>query len=336
MADADRATCPRCRAPLLADDPPGLCPRCLLSDTQADKTEIPPISPSSSEPAPLKLTLTLASAAWFIAAVLFGGLWFGNRQGQQQADAQALFNRGVDLESLGKREEAVAAYREAIRIEPELAEAHYNLGNALDDQGKLEQAVAEYRTAIRIKPDLMEAHYNLGLLLFGQGKSEEAIPLFRDASRLKPDDPEAHDYLAFALVLATKRPRHDYDEGLVHARKAVELAPKEEHTYRTLAIAEYRSGHWAESLAASERSTALVKGGDANDWFLIALADWQRGEEDKARTWFDKAVAWMREQDAEDPILRQLWTEAAELLGRPQPDSAGAGSPATPAAEKPR
>jgi len=334
MADADRATCTRCRAPVPAGDPPGLCPRCLLSDTQGDNTEIPPVSPPSSQRAPLKLTLTLASAAWFIAAVVFGELWLENRRGQQPADAEALLNRGVDLEAQGKLEEAAAAYREAMRIEPELSEAHYNVGSVLQAQGKLEEAAAEYRTAIRIKPDLMEAHYNLGLLLFGQGKSEEAIPMFREASRLQPNDPDAHDNLAFALVLSPKRPRHDYDEGLVHARKAVELAPKEHHKYRTLAIAEYRSGHWAESLAASERSAALENGGDAFNWFLIALADWQRGEMDKARNWFDKAVAWMREQDAEDPILRQLWTEAAELLGRPGPDAAGAGSLAAPAAQK--
>ena len=45
---------------------------------------------------------------------------------------------------------------------PDDAAAHYNLGLALGDQGKLDEAVAEYRTAIRLKPDVAEAHSNLG------------------------------------------------------------------------------------------------------------------------------------------------------------------------------
>ena len=90
----------------------------------------------------------------------------------------------------GKLEEAIAAYRTAIRLKPDYAEAHYNLGIALHDQGKLEEAIAEYRTAIRLKPDYANAHYNLGLALHDQGKLEEAIAEYRAAIRLKPDDAE--------------------------------------------------------------------------------------------------------------------------------------------------
>ena len=136
--------------------------------------------------------------------------------------------------------------------------------------------------------------------------------------------------MAWALVLSRKRPQGEYDEGLVHARKAVELAKKDENCYNTLALAEYRSGHWAESLAASERSMELRKGGDAYNWFFQAMARWQKGDKDEARKWFDKAVVWTKANDPKNVELRQFWTEAAELLGQPGPTS-----PAAPAAEKP-
>ena len=63
----------------------------------------------------------------------------------------------------GKLEEAIAAYRQAIGLKSDYAEAHYNLGVALTDQGKLEEAIAAYRQAIGIKPDYAEAHSNLGV-----------------------------------------------------------------------------------------------------------------------------------------------------------------------------
>jgi len=43
------------------------------------------------------------------------------------------------------------------------------------------------------------------------------------------------------------------------------------------------------------------------------------------------------EHNAQNPLLRQLWTEAAERLGEPGPgaDAPGGGSPALPAADNP-
>jgi Tetratricopeptide repeat len=120
MADANRATCPRCGVPLPAGQPPGLCRRCLLWDTQGGQSEDRPFSLSSSGGARRKLGRAWAVAA--IGAMLFGGVWFGNRW-RQQAEAQALLNRGTGLHRQGKLEEALAAYRAAIRLKPHSAEA---------------------------------------------------------------------------------------------------------------------------------------------------------------------------------------------------------------------
>ena len=41
-------------------------------------------------------------------------------------------------------------------------------GNSLLDQGRNAAAAEAYRTAIKLRPDYAEAHYNLGLALHGQ------------------------------------------------------------------------------------------------------------------------------------------------------------------------
>ena len=122
-----------------------------------------------------------------------------------------------------------------------------------------------------------------------------------------------------ALAKSPGHPRQDYDQAVAHAQKAVELAPKNGDIFNTLALAEYRLGHWVESIAASERSVALRNGGDADDWFVLAMAHWQKGDKVEARNWFDKAVAWIKEKNPKNGELRQFWAETAELLGQPGP-----------------
>ena len=74
-------------------------------------------------------------------------------------------NLGAALHSQGKLDEAIAAYRAALRIKPGYAKAICNLGTALADQGKLDEAVAAYGEALRLKQDYAEAGSNLLLCL---------------------------------------------------------------------------------------------------------------------------------------------------------------------------
>ena len=50
------------------------------------------------------------------------------------------------------------ALREVIRQRPDAFHTHYNLGSALRAQGKLEEAVAEFKEAIRLQPSDADAH----------------------------------------------------------------------------------------------------------------------------------------------------------------------------------
>jgi superkiller protein 3 len=236
--------------------------------------------------------------------------------------ASAHDNLGVALQWQGKLDEAIAEHRTAVRLQPDFALAHNNLGSTLDRQWKCEEAIAEYRTAIRLQPDLALAHTSLGMALDRQGKREEAIAEYRTVLRLQPDDAYAHNILAWALATHSNPDRRHPAEALEHARKAVTLASMAGYIHNTLALAEYRAGHWAESRAASERAIELIKGVDASNWFFLAMALWQQGETDRARPFFDKAVGWTRKYGRENAELLQFWREAAELLGQPGPGTA--------------
>ena len=105
-----------------------------------------------------------------------------------------LGNTGGVLGAVGRNQEAIEAYREAINIEPQDVVAYYGLGEALSDLGREEEAIEAYREAIRIDPQYVYAYNGLGDVLSGLGRNREAleayktfISLWQDGSRVWED-----------------------------------------------------------------------------------------------------------------------------------------------------
>ncbi len=57
-------------------------------------------------------------------------------------------------------EEKIEAYKQAIRINPDDADAHFNLGNAYGSSGMYKEEIEAYKQAIRIDPDFAYAPQN--------------------------------------------------------------------------------------------------------------------------------------------------------------------------------
>ena len=79
---------------------------------------------------------------------------------------------GVTIKELGRLDEALASYRQAIALKPDYAEAYNNLGIMLQELGRLDEALASYRQAIALKPDYAEAHRHFTLIKKYDGKDE--------------------------------------------------------------------------------------------------------------------------------------------------------------------
>ncbi len=106
---------------------------------------------------------------------------------------------GVVEGQLGRLNDAVLQFRNAIRLDPNLAAAHLMLGIALRRQADSGGALEQFRLAVKLKPDDPEAQYNLGRELKTAGDTAGAIAAFRRAIELKPDFEQAHYNLALAL-----------------------------------------------------------------------------------------------------------------------------------------
>jgi|UniRef100_A0A7V6DQU2 tetratricopeptide (TPR) repeat protein len=95
--------------------------------------------------------------------------------------AKDYMTSGNMLAGEGKYGDAVKSYKQAIAMDPNLAEAYSLMGSALAEDGKYQEAEAALRKAISLKPQFSEGYYHLGLFLKSQGRQSEAEEAFRKA-----------------------------------------------------------------------------------------------------------------------------------------------------------
>ena len=89
--------------------------------------------------------------------------------------AAAWMNLGNSEHGLGNVTAALEAFGRALAIDASVPELHYNLGLLHQNAtGDIEQAIAHYREAVRLAPDYALAHHNLGHVLFLAGRFDEA------------------------------------------------------------------------------------------------------------------------------------------------------------------
>ncbi|WP_072060870.1 tetratricopeptide repeat protein [Crocosphaera watsonii] len=102
-------------------------------------------------------------------------------------DHQAWYFRGNALYNLGRYEEAIASYDQALEIKPDKDKAWYNRGIALHNLGRLEETITSWDKALEISSNDYEAWYCRGNVLFFLGKHDEALESYLKARELQLD-----------------------------------------------------------------------------------------------------------------------------------------------------
>ena len=102
--------------------------------------------------------------------------------------------------------EAEAAFRDALRADPNNATEHINFGGLLAQQGRFDEALAEYQKAEALLPENDEVHYDTGYALLHTGQADAAVGELSEAVRLRPSSADNHDELGVALAVARQIP----------------------------------------------------------------------------------------------------------------------------------
>lgn len=134
------------------------------------------------------------------------------------------FQKGIRLLETGKTEQAGTVFESLKKDHPGVSVFHLNLGVVYKRLGRLEDALKAYQEAIAILGQNpgdghAEAYYNLGIVLREQGNFKAAEEAYRDAIVLEPDFKDAHFNLAVLYDLYLNDPA----KAIHHYQKQIDL-----------------------------------------------------------------------------------------------------------------
>ena len=177
------------------------------------------------------------------------------------------YNLGIAYGKLGRYQEAIEAFSQAIKIKTdyakmhnnlgtayykEYAEVHNNLGTAYYGLGRYQDATESYKQAIRIKPDLTEAHYNLGVAYGKLGRYQDAVEAFKQTVRIKPDYAKAHDNLGVVYGELGR-----YQDAIEAYKQAIRIKPDSTQTHYNLGVNYYKLGRYQDAIESYKQAIRI-------------------------------------------------------------------------------
>jgi tetratricopeptide (TPR) repeat protein len=236
-------------------------------------------------------------------------------------EAEACFRRGLDV-----WERVAADCPAEIDRRKDVLKALASLQALLQASGRAGQAedldrrrLAVARTLVADFPAAPEGRAILADALMqlrpGVASEDEVRTAVRELGRFV-DTPRDQNNVAWFLVTCRDRRFRDPGRAVELSRRTVDAEPKNGAFRNTLGVARYRAGDVLGAVAALEQSMRLRDGGDAEDWFFLAMAHRRLGDPYRPLLYYLAAVRWMdNKKQQHNDELRRFRAEAADLLG---------------------
>ena len=166
-------------------------------------------------------------------------------------NADAIHLLGLLADSIGDKNLAIDLIGIAISLQPGSALFHNNLANILKGLGRDEEAIPCYLEALKIDPTYLEASFNLANLYRDLGRPEDAISLYQQATTIAPDF--ANAWINQAEVQQTLGQRQD---AIQSYQRYLELKPDDIYCKTKLADAYFAQGRDFENHRQTEKAMA--------------------------------------------------------------------------------
>jgi Tfp pilus assembly protein PilF len=134
------------------------------------------------------------------------------------ADAQRYL--ADEFQARGLLDEAIIHDLKSLETDPTSAWAEYALGWAFYKKGQVDEAVAHFQRAVKDEPDYMKARKSLAKIFFDKGKLEESIAEYKTIAELEPKEATAQYDLGVVLL-----EKGQINEAMSQFQKALKLKP---------------------------------------------------------------------------------------------------------------
>jgi type IV pilus assembly protein PilF len=238
------------------------------------------------------------------ASVLLAALLMACRHGPSEKELQASqihFDLGVQAQSTGDVQGAVAEFQEAIKLDPRFPEAHNGLGILLHlSFQRHEDAITHYKKALELRPDYSEAKNNLGNVYLDQGRFDEAIALYEEAlNDMRYSTPfMAQGNLGWALYR-----KGEVQRGIDYIKAAVTTNPKYCGGFRNLGLIYDQTGKLEDACRQFTRYRETCPD-SADASYREGLCQSRQGKPSEARLSFAACVQKATSENLKDECRR--------------------------------
>jgi len=184
----------------------------------------------------------------------------------------------------GNLAKAIAAYQEAVRINPN--DAHYwaDLGAAYGRAGEQLKKIEAYEKAVSIDPDFENSWINLGTACLENGKREKSIQAYQQAVRIAPDN--AGSWTQLGIIYGQNGEKNKQIEAF---QKAVHINPDYSNAWLNLGSAYQNTGQFSKAIEAFQQAVR-INPENSDGWLKLGFSYRDMTQFSKALESYQQAV----------------------------------------------
>ena len=231
------------------------------------------------------------------------------RQNEQQFLAIQWYVKGYEYDAdKHDYEQAIAAYRQSIALQPHNAKVHTNLGNVYFTQGNYKAALGEYEAAINLSPQEALPYYNCGNIYLDQKRYDLAIQFYTQAIAINPKFVQAYSNRGYSY-----KSGQQYDLAIQDYSQAIALKPQDEANYFARGNA-YRNSNQYELAVADYQTAIQLRPTDSDSYYNLAISLKHLGRKDEAKQAYQLFLQYAPQDDPDLATAKQQIIELGSIV----------------------
>lgn len=196
----------------------------------------------------------------------------------------------------GEKEKALDVLRKGIALKPDSAELYKALATLYRDMGEKDKALVNAAYAVVLKPRDPYYLFYLGALLEREGKWKKGEKFLKRALELDPKNPVILNYLGYMYIDRGIK----LDEGIKLVKEALKLKPDSPYYLDSLAWGLFKKGKVKEALKIQKKALRLLKGGKEDNAIMLGHLGamyMALGMRDKAKATYTEALKYINSKE---------------------------------------